>query len=113
MLTAEENRTLTLTGPDSAMGNVLRCYWMPAMLTRELPERDGPPLRVRLLGEDFIAFRDSEGRIGIVEPQCPHRGANLYFGRLQSHNADVRRGNDADWQLKLAGADAFYVNCRL
>ena len=84
MLTAEENRTLTLTGPDTAMGRVLRCYWMPALLSRELPDRDGPPLRLKLLDEDFIAFRDSDGRVGIVEPRCPHRGANLFFGRNEA-----------------------------
>jgi len=81
MLTAEENRTLTLTGPGSAMGHVFRRYWQPALLSRELPEPDGAPLRVKLLGEDFVAFRDSDGRVGIVEPQCSHRGANLFFGR--------------------------------
>ena len=59
MLTADENRTLTQTGPDTPMGRVFRCYWMPALLARELPERDGPPVRVKLLGEDFLAFRDS------------------------------------------------------
>src|SRR6185436_14160710 len=81
MLTAEENRTLTLTGPGSAMGHVFRRYWQPALLSRELPEPDGAPLRVKLLGEDFVEFRDSDGRVGIVEPQCSHRGANLFFGR--------------------------------
>jgi phthalate 4,5-dioxygenase oxygenase subunit len=84
MLTAEENRTLTLTGPGSPMGEVFRRYWQPALLSRELPEPDGAPLRVRLLGEDFVAFRDSQGRVGIVEPQCPHRGANLFFGRNEA-----------------------------
>lgn len=84
MLTAEENRTLTRTGPGTAMGNVMRRYWMPALLSRELPEPDGPPLRVKLLGEDFIAFRDSDARVGIVEPYCPHRGADLYFGRNEA-----------------------------
>jgi phenylpropionate dioxygenase-like ring-hydroxylating dioxygenase large terminal subunit len=84
MLTAEDNRTLTLTGPGSPMGDVFRRYWLPALLSRELPEPDGPPLRVRLLGEDFVAFRDSDGNVGIVEPQCPHRGANLFFGRNEA-----------------------------
>lgn len=84
MLSAEENAVLTQTGPDTPMGTVFRCYWMPALLSRELPEPDCTPRRVRLLGEDFIAFRDSEGRPGIVEPRCPHRGANLFFGRNEA-----------------------------
>ena len=63
------------------MGNTLRRYWQPILLSRELPEADCAPIRVKLLGEDFIAFRDSDGHVGIVEPHCAHRGANLYFGR--------------------------------
>ena len=82
MLTQEDNDRLTQTGPNTAMGNVFRAYWMPALLSRELPEPDCPPKRVRLLGEDFVAFRDTWGRVGIVEPVCPHRGANLFFGRV-------------------------------
>jgi phthalate 4,5-dioxygenase len=84
MLTAEENAVLTRTGPDAPMGRVFRSYWMPALLSRELPERDGAPLRVKLLGEDFIAFRDSNGRVGVIEPRCPHRGASLFFGRNEA-----------------------------
>ena len=63
------------------MGELLRRFWMPALLSEELPERDGPPKKIKILGEDLLAFRDSNGRIGIVEPHCPHRGANLYYGR--------------------------------
>src|ERR1700733_8658589 len=63
------------------MGNVFRRYWMPACLSSELPEPDGAPVRVRLLGEDLVAFRDSDGKIGLVEAFCPHRRAPLYFGR--------------------------------
>jgi phthalate 4,5-dioxygenase oxygenase subunit len=80
MLTEEQNQALTRTGPGTPMGDAFRCYWMPALLSRELSV-DGPPMRIKLLGEDFIAFRDSESRVGIVEPRCPHRGANLFFGR--------------------------------
>ncbi|MCY3819744.1 MAG: Rieske 2Fe-2S domain-containing protein [Gammaproteobacteria bacterium] len=82
MLSSEDNARLTRTGPDTPMGNVFRAYWMPALLSSELPEPDCPPKRVRLLGEDFVAFRDTRGRVGIVEPVCPHRGANLFFGRV-------------------------------
>jgi nitrite reductase/ring-hydroxylating ferredoxin subunit len=63
------------------MGDLLRQYWMPAVLTAELPQAGGPPLRVRLLGEDLIAYRDTSGRAGLVAQTCPHRGASLFFGR--------------------------------
>ena len=82
MLTQEDNVRLTQTGPATPMGKVFRAYWMPALLSRELPAPDCPPKRVRLLGEDFVAFRDTRGRVGIVEPACSHRGANLFFGRV-------------------------------
>jgi nitrite reductase/ring-hydroxylating ferredoxin subunit len=81
MLSREDNETLTRVGPGTPMGNLLRRYWIPACLTVELPEPDGPPVRVRLLGEDLVAFRDTEGAIGLIEEQCPHRGASLFYGR--------------------------------
>ncbi len=99
MLSAEENETLTRTGPDTQMGEVFRSYWMPALLSREL-EPEGPPKRLRLLGEDFIAFRNASGEVGIVEPRCPHRGADLYFGR----NADCGlRCAYHGWQFDVGG----------
>src|SRR6476619_3041139 len=63
------------------MGALLRRYWQPACLSSELSEPDGAPLRVRLLGEDLIAFRDTEGRIGLVDAYCPHRRAPMFYGR--------------------------------
>lgn len=81
MLTEAQNEMLTLTGPGTAMGALFRRFWIPVLLSRELDEPDGPPMRVKLLGEDLIAFRDSTGRVGLVEPRCPHRGASLFFGR--------------------------------
>ncbi len=81
MLTAADNAYLTSCGKGSPMGELLRRFWHPALLSAELPEPDGPPRKIRLLGEDLLAFRDTAGRVGIVEPHCPHRGANLYFGR--------------------------------
>jgi phenylpropionate dioxygenase-like ring-hydroxylating dioxygenase large terminal subunit len=81
MLTQAQNEMLTRTGPGTAMGALFRRFWMPVLLSRELPEPDGPPVRVKVLGEDLIAFRDSTGSVGLVEPRCPHRGANLFFGR--------------------------------
>ncbi|HAO54255.1 MAG TPA: ring-hydroxylating oxygenase subunit alpha, partial [Gammaproteobacteria bacterium] len=81
MLTVEENAMLTQTNPKTPMGEVFRSYWQPTLLSRELPRNDCPPVRVKLLNEDFVAFRDSEGKVGIVSPRCPHRGADLFFGR--------------------------------
>ena len=81
MLSREENELLTRTGPGTAMGEVMRRYWIPALLAREIAEPDGPPVRVRLLGEDLVAFRDSDGRIGLLDEYCPHRRASLWFGR--------------------------------
>src|SRR5215208_4993228 len=81
MLTREENELLTRIGPGTPMGELLRQYWVPALLSEELPEPDGVPVRVTLLGEELVAFRDSEGRVGLVDAHCPHRGASLFFGR--------------------------------
>ena len=63
------------------MGEVMRRYWIPALLVREIAEPDGAAVRVRLLGEDLVAFRDSDGRIGLLDEYCPHRRASLFFGR--------------------------------
>jgi phenylpropionate dioxygenase-like ring-hydroxylating dioxygenase large terminal subunit len=81
MLTPEENTRLTRVGPGTPMGEAFRRYWIPALLGGELPEPDGPPVRVRLLGEDLIAFRDTEGNVGLVDAFCPHRRAPMFFGR--------------------------------
>ncbi len=81
MLTPEENALITRTGPATPMGEAMRRYWMPALLSEELPEADGPPVRVRLLGENLVAFRDSSGRVGLLAENCSHRGASLFFGR--------------------------------
>jgi phenylpropionate dioxygenase-like ring-hydroxylating dioxygenase large terminal subunit len=81
MLSKADNELLTRAGIGTPMGELLRRFWMPALLSVELPERDGPPKKIRILGEDLLAFRQTDGRVGIVEPHCPHRGANLYFGR--------------------------------
>jgi len=80
LLTLEENRRLTETGVGTPMGDLFRSYWQPLLLSRELGP-DGEPKRLRIFGEDFIAFRNSEGKVGVVEPRCSHRGADLFFGR--------------------------------
>ncbi len=81
MLNKEDNQTLTRVGPGTVMGDFLRQYWQPILLTDELPEPDCAPLRVRLLGEDLIAVRTSSGKVGLLGNHCPHRGASLFFGR--------------------------------
>ena len=81
MLTREDNDILTQTNCDTPMGQYFRRFWQPVALSEELPERDGTPLRVTVMGEELVAFRDSEGRIGLVDSRCPHRGAHMYFGR--------------------------------
>jgi len=80
-ITTEQNERLTRVGPGTAMGMVFRSYWIPACLSEEVPVPDSPPIRVRLLGEDLIAFRDTNGDVGLVEAFCAHRRAPLFFGR--------------------------------
>jgi phthalate 4,5-dioxygenase len=97
MLSREENELLTRTGPGTAMGEVMRRYWIPALLAREIAEPDGPPVRVRLLGEDLVAFRDSDGRIGLLDEYCPHRRASLWWAQrgvrppLRLSRLEIRR----------------------
>ena len=81
MLSTEDNELLCRVGPGTPTGMLLRQYWIPALLSSELPERDGAPVRVRLLGENLIAFRVTSGKIGLIQNHCPHRGASLFFGR--------------------------------
>src|SRR5689334_9165279 len=70
MLSKEENELITRTGPGTPMGNAMRRYWVPACLSSEIAEPDGAPVRVKLMGEELVAFRDTEGRIGLVEEFC-------------------------------------------
>ncbi|MBM4264674.1 MAG: Rieske 2Fe-2S domain-containing protein [Deltaproteobacteria bacterium] len=81
MLSREENNLLTRVGPGTAMGALMRSYWLPALLSEEIPLPDCPPVRVRLLGEDLVAFRDTNGRVGLLGEHCAHRGTSLFFGR--------------------------------
>lgn len=81
MLRQEINELLTRTGPGTEMGDLFRQYWLPALLAEELPVRDSEPVRVKLLSERLIAFRDSEGRYGLIDEFCAHRGVSLWFGR--------------------------------
>jgi len=72
---------LTRTGPATPMGALMRRYWVPALLSSEIAAPDCPPVRVKLLGERLLAFRDSEGRPGLIDEFCAHRGASLFLGR--------------------------------
>ena len=80
MTTAREGEELTSVGRGSVMGELMRCYWIPALMSLEIV-RNGPPLRLMLLGEKLIAFRDSDGRVAVMDHRCPHRGASLFLGR--------------------------------
>ena len=81
MLSTPDNELLSRVGPDTPMGNLVRQYWIPALMSSELPEPDGAPVRVRLLGENLIGFRVTSGKVGLIQNHCPHRGASLFFGR--------------------------------
>jgi len=81
MLKAEVNEFLTRTGPETPMGQMFRRYWIPALLAEELAEPDSPPVRVKLLSERLIAFRNSAGEYGLIDEFCPHRGVSLWFGK--------------------------------
>src|SRR5919198_1643460 len=81
MLSRDENELLTQVGPATPMGELFRRFWIPALLSEELPGPDCEPVRLRLLGEDLLAFKDSHSRIAILDAYCPHRSAPMFFGR--------------------------------
>ena len=83
MLKAEYNELLTRTGPKTPMGDLFRRYWVPALLAEELPAPDSAPVRVKILSERLIAFRNSEGEYGLIDEFCAHRGASLWFGNVR------------------------------
>lgn len=82
MITKHENDVLTQTGPGTPCGELMRRYWQPAALSEELPA-GGSPLSVKLFGEDLVLFRDDRGRVGLLGAHCPHRGADLTYGRIE------------------------------
>ncbi len=81
----EMAETLTRTGPGTAMGELMRRYWVPALLSSEIAEANGPQVRVQLLGEKLLAFRDTQGRPGLIDEFCSHRGVSLFFGRNEEN----------------------------
>jgi phenylpropionate dioxygenase-like ring-hydroxylating dioxygenase large terminal subunit len=100
MLSKQKNDVLTMVGPGTPMGKLLRAYWLPLLYTHELAEPDGPPLRIRLLGESLVAFRDTAGRVGLLDHQCPHRLASLFYGRNEDNGLRcVYHG----WQFDVEG----------
>jgi len=100
MLNKDENDLITKTGPGTPMGNLMRQYWMPSMMSSELPSPDCPPVRIRILNENLIAFRTTSGKVGVVANACPHRGASLFFGRNEEEGLRcVYHG----WKFDVAG----------
>jgi phthalate 4,5-dioxygenase len=97
MLSREDNELLTRVGPGTAMGSLLRCFWQPFALASELPGADSAPVRVRLLGEDLVAFRDSTGTPGLLAANCPHRGALLFGPNEESVTYPVEERGGVLW----------------
>jgi phenylpropionate dioxygenase-like ring-hydroxylating dioxygenase large terminal subunit len=100
-LRSAEHQLLAQTGPGSLVGTLLRRYWTPALLSEEIPLPDCPPVRVGLLGESLIAFRDSHGRVGLLYEHCAHRGSSLFLGR---NEADGLRCSYHGWKYGVDGA---------
>ena len=111
MLSREENERITRVGPNTPAGRLFRRFWVPACLSSELSEKDGAPLRVRLLGEDLVAYRDTAGKVGLVDAYCPHRRAAMFFGRNEESGIRCvyhgwkfdRRGDCTDMPSEPAG----------
>jgi phthalate 4,5-dioxygenase oxygenase subunit len=91
MLTREENEMLTRVGRGTPAGEMLRRYWMPVAIARELTA-DSPTKFVRVLGEDLVLFRDQSGRVGLLADHCSHRGASLLYGRVEERGISARQG---------------------
>src|SRR5215467_12239616 len=85
MLTREQNELVTRTGPATPIGDLMRRYWIPVLLADELPENDCPPVRVKLLSERLLAWRDTKGRYALTGEFCAHRGVSLWFGRSEEN----------------------------
>ncbi|MEE8518904.1 MAG: Rieske 2Fe-2S domain-containing protein [Dehalococcoidia bacterium] len=100
MLSAQENEYITRIGPGTLMGNLMRQYWLPMATSTDL-EADGPPVRIRLLGEDLVAFRTTSGKVGLMDHVCPHRGTSLFYGRNEEEGLRcIYHG----WKYDVSGA---------
>jgi len=84
MLSREDNELITRTSSGTPMGNLMRRYWIPALLSEEIPAPNCSPVRVKILSEELVAFRDTQGRIGLIGEHCAHRGTSLFFGRNEA-----------------------------
>ena len=107
MLSAELNERITRIGRGTPMGETMRRYWMPALLSWELPEPDCPPVRVRLLGEDLVAFRATDGGIGMLDEYCPHRLTSLWLGRNEENGL---RCSYHGWKFDVNGTCVEQMN---
>jgi phthalate 4,5-dioxygenase oxygenase subunit len=108
MLSREDNELLVRTGPGTPMGNLMRRFWAPVMLESELGGPDSPPVRVDVFGEKLVAFRDSSGTIGLLDAYCPHRRANLFWGRNEEHGLRcIYHG----WKFDVNGQCTDLPNC--
>jgi phthalate 4,5-dioxygenase oxygenase subunit len=85
MLKKEQNDLVCQTGPGTPMGQLFRSYWLPVLHTDELPENECPPVRVKILSERLLAFRDTQGKFGLIDEFCAHRGVSLWFGRNEEN----------------------------
>lgn len=101
MLSAKDNAYVTQVGAGTPMGNLFRRFWLPALLAEELPEADCPPVRLKLLGEDLVAFRTTSGQPAVLDTWCPHRNANLFWGRNEE---DGLRCVYHGWKFNAEGA---------
>ena len=101
MLSVVDNQALTQVGPGTPMGDLMRRYWQPVLLSREVAEPDGDPIRVRILGEDLVAFRDMSGQVGLISEWCPHRLTSMFLGRNEENGLRcVYHG----WKFDVSGA---------
>ena len=108
MLSVKDNEMLTQIGPGTPMGGLFRRFWLPALLSSELPEPDGEPVRLKLLGEELITYRDTEGRVGCIDAYCPHRGAPMFFGRNEESGLRcIYHG----WKFNVNGDCVHMPNC--
>jgi phthalate 4,5-dioxygenase len=100
MISTKDNALLTQVSVGTPMNDLFRRFWLPVLLADELPAPDCPPVRVRVLGEDLVAFRDTTGRVGLLDRRCPHRHANLYWGRNED---DGLRCVYHGWKFDVTG----------
>ncbi len=101
MLSVANNEAITRVGPGTPMGELMRRYWQPILLSHEVAEPDGDPIRLRILGEDLVAFRDTSGKVGLISEWCPHRLTSLFLGRNEENGIRcVYHG----WKFDVNGA---------